>query len=141
MRVEILFRAAIAIGIGLMGYLSYRLVSRRVLDRAERAAEGLSGLKPGIPAILYFTTPDCQPCKTTQRPALAQLKQQLGDGLQVLQVDASIRKDLAEHWGVLSVPTTFVVDSQGQPRRVNHGVALADQLRAQIEEVELAIHT
>jgi len=37
---------------------------------------------------------------------------------------------------VLSVPTTFIIDSQGRPRRVNHGVASAEKLLNQIEEVE-----
>lgn len=141
MSTAILFRASLAILLLVLGYLAYRLISKRVLSRAEQAAGELPGLKPGIPAILYFTTPDCQPCITTQRPALAQLQQQLGEGLQVMQVDASQQKELADHWGVLSVPTTFVIDSHGQPRRVNHGVALAERLKAQIEEVELAAHT
>lgn len=137
---DVLFRAVAAVVIAGGGYLLYRLVTQHVLHQAEQAAGSLNGLIPGIPAILYFTTPDCQPCKTTQRPALHQLQQWMGEGLQVLQVDASQQKEMAEHWGVLSVPTTFVIDSHGQPRRVNHGVALAGQLKAQIEEVELAAH-
>jgi hypothetical protein len=55
--------------------------------------------------------------------------------LQVIEIDAVAQPDLADHWGVLSVPTTFIIDGYGQVRRVNHGVASADKLHAQIEEV------
>jgi hypothetical protein len=32
----------------------------------------------------------------------------------------------------LSVPTTYIIDSQGQPRFVNHGVALYEKLSRQL---------
>jgi thioredoxin-like negative regulator of GroEL len=92
--------------------------------------------RPGVAAILYFTTPTCQPCKTVQRPALRKLGELLGDRLQIVQVDATDRPDLADYWGVLSVPTTFIIDSKGQPRRMNHGVASAQKLLRQLESIE-----
>jgi len=58
------------------------------------------------------------------------------DTIQVIEVDASVQPELANYWGVLSVPTTFIIDSRGRPRRVNHGVASAEKLLNQIEEVE-----
>jgi len=53
----------------------------------------------------------------------------------VIEVDAEARPDLANYWGVLSVPTTFIIDARGEPRRVNHGVASTDKLLGQLEEV------
>ena len=87
-------------------------------------------------AVLYFTTPYCVPCRTTQRPALARLMEHTAGAVQLLQVNAIEQSDLAESWGVLSVPTTFVNDSDGQARRVNHGAASAEKLLNQLEEVE-----
>jgi len=95
----------------------------------------LETIRPGIPAILYFTTPTCVPCKTVQRPALAHLQERLGDSIQVIEIDAAAQPELANYWGVLSVPTTFIIDGRGRPRRVNHGVSSADKLQRQIEEV------
>jgi thioredoxin 1 len=132
----ILFRALWAITIAGGGLVAYWLVNRLILARARGRRLGLESIQPGIPAILYFTTPTCAPCKTVQRPALRRLKERLGEGLQVFEVDASARPDLADYWGVLSVPTTFIIDSQGRPRRVNHGVANAERLLKQIEDVE-----
>lgn len=137
---RLLFTAAL-VGAGIV---LYRLINSRVLHGAESKTAALVGFKVGVPAVLYFTTEDCMPCKTIQRPALAALAAQLGeDRVQIIQVDASERTDLADYWGVLSVPTTFVIDSQGRPRRVNHGVArtevLLDQIKAVEEELEMEL--
>jgi thioredoxin 1 len=133
---DILIRALWAVAIAGGGLAVYWLANRVILARARGKRLGLESIRPGIPAILYFTTPTCAPCKTVQRPALANLKERLGDCLQVIEVDAFARPDLADYWGVLSVPTTFVIDAQGRPRRVNHGVANAEKMLRQIEEVE-----
>ena len=102
--------------------------------RAQSPMTGLESLKRGKPAILYFTAPDCIPCRTIQIPALEKLQLEF-DRLGVIKIDASEQPRLADHWGVLSVPTTFVIDSQGRPRRVNHGVASAAKLRQQLGEI------
>jgi thioredoxin 1 len=135
---EIFTRLLLALALCLLGLGLYWAWNRWQLQRLSRArteAPGLEGLRPGVPALLYFTTPDCAPCRTTQRPALERLKTELGEGLQVLEVDASLRPSVADYWGVLSVPTTFVIDAAGQPRRVNHGVASKEKLKQQLEEV------
>ena len=133
---EILVRSLWALLIAGAGIGVYWVTNRMILARARGKRLGLESIRPGIPAILYFTTPTCAPCKTLQRPALARLKDHLGEELQVIEVDASTRPDLADYWGVLSVPTTFIIDRRGRPRRVNHGVASAEKLLKQIEEVE-----
>ncbi len=136
MSAAILTRLFIALLIAAAGFGLYWLVNRALLRRARRAELGLESLKPGIPAILYFTTPDCAPCKTVQRPALDELRALLGDGLQVIEVDAAAEHQLADYWGVLSVPTTFIIDSRGRPRHVNLGATRAAQLLRQLEQAE-----
>jgi len=90
----------------------------------------------GRPAILYFTTPACAPCKTVQRPALRKIAEMYAGKLDVIEVDATEKVDLARQWGVLSVPTTFILDSRGVPRFVNHGVTRADKLMNQINNIQ-----
>jgi thioredoxin 1 len=133
---EITLRVLFAALIFATGIVAYTLVNRVILARARGRRLGLESILPGVPAILYFTAPGCAPCKTVQRPALDQLKERLGDGIQVIEVDASARPDLADYWGVLSIPTTFVIDSKGRPRCVNHGAARAEKLLRQIEAAE-----
>ncbi|MEX1248731.1 MAG: thioredoxin family protein [Anaerolineales bacterium] len=133
---EILARVAWAAAIVLSGFAAYRTLNRFLLWRLKKRSLGLEKWRPGIPAILYFTTPDCQPCKTQQRPALRKLSEQLEGRVQVIHVDATQHPDLADYWGVLTVPTTFVIDSKGQPRGMNHGVASAEKLHGQLEAAE-----
>ena len=52
----------------------------------------------------------CIPCITTQRPALQSLSAEVGDQVQLIEVDVVARPDLAESWRVLSVPTTVILD-------------------------------
>ena len=120
----------------LLAWQGYRLANRLILRRARASAPGLEHFRPGIPGILYFTAPGCLPCKTAQQPALLKLQEFLDDQIQVVQVDASVYPELADHWGVLTVPTTFIIDAAGRPRRVNHGVAVADKLMHQLAEAE-----
>jgi thiol-disulfide isomerase/thioredoxin len=122
---EILLRSLWAFLIAGAGIGVYWVTNQVILARARGKRLGLETIRSGIPAILYFTTPTCAPCKTLQRPALTRLKDRLGDGLQVIEVDASARPDLADYWGVLSVPTTFIIDRRAstahQSRRRRRG--------------------
>lgn len=124
---------ALAIAGGLI--LAFRLGRRYSLQNKARRALELDEYQLGRPAILYFTTPGCVPCRTIQRPALAQIQELWNDDLQIITIDALDRPRMADHWGVLSVPTTFIIDPQGQPRTVNHGVTRAEILMRQLEEV------
>ena len=130
---EILLRSAIALGIILLGLGIYWLVNQRLLSRARNGVASLFGTFPNKQVIVYFTTPDCAPCKTIQRPALDQVSNLLGEKLQVVEIDATERPDLAKVWGVMSVPTTFLLNSRGEARYVNNGVARAEKLIQQLQ--------
>jgi thioredoxin-like negative regulator of GroEL len=93
----------------------------------------LTDLRPGTPAIIYFKSPLCAPCQMRQKPALHALQTALENGVQVIEVDALEQPEVAMRWGVLSVPTTFVLDSSGRPRNVNHGVAGTEKLKRQLQ--------
>ncbi len=127
---ERLLTTAVIIGLGL---LAYTLFNRLTLSRAESKVRQFESYLPGIPAIVYFTTPTCAPCRTVQRPVIRSIVARLGEWFQVIEVDASEHPKIARDWGVVSVPTTFVIDSRGKPRHVNHGVVNAQTLIKQLE--------
>jgi thiol-disulfide isomerase/thioredoxin len=127
-----LLRLAAAGGIiaGLVGL--YYGVRALLLARARRGTAALPGRTPGVPGIVYFTTPQCAACKAVQRPALAELKRRLADRVQIIEIDALARPDLARSWSVLTVPTTFVLDRDGRAVHVNAGVASTARLLDQL---------
>jgi len=131
-------RVGVAVALLAMGYLAHRLVRCYLLWRAAQQAEAdplLRQAQQNMPTVLYFTTPNCAPCKYAQRPALAQLQQEMGERFQLIQVDATEDPAAATRWQVQTVPTTFVLDRSGKPTQVNHGVADATKLRQQIQTV------
>jgi thioredoxin-like negative regulator of GroEL len=130
---DILLRSAYALVIVLLSAGAYWLLNQRLLARAKNNLNTLPAPLSKKPAIVYFTTPDCAPCKTVQRPALDKLTRLLGEKLQVVEIDATERPDLAKTWGVMSVPTTFLLDAHGKPRYVNNGVARAEKLMEQLQ--------
>ncbi|MEJ2150577.1 MAG: thioredoxin family protein [Chloroflexota bacterium] len=132
-------RIGITIALVAVAFGAYAIGTRWQVTRLQgraRAAGVLAGLRPDVPGVVYFWSDSCAPCKLVQKPALEQLQADLGpDGVQVIAINALEQPDLADEWGVLSLPTTFIVDRSGQPRRVNHGVMRAEQLRQQIAEL------
>lgn len=116
----------------------FSLLRRWQMSRAAGQVQSdplLTGVQSGVPVIVYFTSPQCAPCEYQQKPALTALQADLGEDVAVVEINALEQPDAARRWGVLSVPTTFVLDQQGHPREVNHGVAGADKLKQQLQRV------
>jgi len=130
---EILLRFVSALGIIFLGVGGYWLLNKRLIVRVRKNVNSLFNPLPNKPTIVYFTTPDCAPCKTVQRPALEKLTKLLGEKLHIVEIDAAEHPDLAKTWGVMSVPTTFLLDSRGEARYVNNGVTRAEKLMEQIQ--------
>ena len=133
MNSEILLRSALAIAIIVTGAAAYWSINHYLLARARKNVFTLFKSLPNKPVIVYFTTPDCVPCRTVQRPAIDKVSGILGENLKVVEIDATERPDLAKRWGVMSVPTTFLLDARGQARYVNNGVTRAEKLMQQIQ--------
>jgi thioredoxin 1 len=133
MNSEILLRFGLAVSMIILGLGTYWLINQRLLGRARNNVFTLFEKLPEKPVLVYFTTPDCTPCKTVQRPAIERVSNVLGERLAVVEINAYEQPDLARTWGVLSVPTTFVIDARGEARYVNNGVARAEKLLEQIQ--------
>jgi thioredoxin 1 len=133
MNAEILLRFGLAIVIIGLSLAVYRLINQRLLVRARNNIFTLFNSLPDKPVLVYFTTPDCAPCKTVQRPAIERVASLLGEKLEVVEINAYEQPGLAQTWGVLSVPTTFVIDEHGEARYINNGVARAEKLLEQIQ--------
>ena len=139
---DILIRLGLAVAIIVAGLAAYWGWNRWQIRRLGRAAAssllGLETRPANTPAVLYFRTPECVVCTTVQRPALDRLAADLGHGVHIIEIDAAAQPAVADYWGVLSVPTTFVIDAAGQPCAINHGLTSKDKLKQQVRNAAQA---
>jgi thiol-disulfide isomerase/thioredoxin len=118
----------------------YHLVIRWQLGRASQLKNTdplLTGIDLKVPTVVYFTTPMCAICRTTQQPAFERLQAKV-DNVNIIKVDAMQKPDSSQRWGVLSVPTTFVLDRNGNPIKVNNGFVDEHKLSAQLQSAHAA---
>ena len=116
-------------------YTAWRVYQRRRLlaVAAHAAPPAVAQLVDGTrPAVLYFTTPECAQCRLQQTPILSQLAAKVD--VAVHKLDAVEQEALARFYGIMTVPTTVVLDSQLRPVAVNHGVTPLPKLLAQVGE-------
>lgn len=135
MNSDFLFRATLSVAMIVGGFFLYWRVNQRLLLKAKNNIYSLLVDVPDKPVIVYFTTPDCAPCKTLQKPALNEIMFRMGDNLKVVEIDATEKPELAKQWGVMSVPTTFLLNARGEARYVNNGVARAEKLLSQLQRL------
>jgi thioredoxin 1 len=119
------------------GYLALR--RRAVLQSTPRSIAGSiarMGSAPDArhsPTLVCFSTAECVQCRDQAR-AIAALECVRAGQVAVRKVDALAEPDLAEAYGVLTVPTTVVLDARARPRAVNYGFAPVAKLETQVRE-------
>ncbi len=85
-----------------------------------------------LPSILYFTGEHCTICHTAQRPALRALTAGLDSTVEIREIDIAVEPELARRYRVMSLPTTIVLDADGQVTEINVGFASSETLRQQL---------
>lgn len=78
----------------------------------------------------------CGLCRTTQVPAIERLQKILAL-VNIIKVDATTDTDSSKRWGVMSVPTTFILDKTGNPVKVNNGFVDENKLSNQLKAVHV----
>jgi len=86
------------------------------------------------PALLYFSSMDCAPCRLQQTPILDSLRQALGNSVRFQEYDAVENPEAAGRYRVLTVPTTVVIAPGGEVVAINYGLTQAEKLRRQLAE-------
>ena len=129
----------ILLGVSVLAFYAWRwLASMRFRRTAGRVLPATveNDLTLGGPTVLYFTTPECSQCRFRQTPILDQLKQSLG--VHILAVDAASRPEIADFFGVMTVPSTVLINEQRQPMAINHGLATLAHLQQQLLDQPIA---
>lgn len=109
-----------------LAWLGVKGLLRRSV-RGDRDARG-----DGRPALLYFSSAGCAPCRWQQAPIVDSLRRTLGDRVRFEEVDAVANPELARRYKVLTLPTTVVVAPNGEVVAINYGVAQAGRLSEQL---------
>lgn len=85
----------------------------------------------GKPAVIDFYATWCGPCKM-MAPVMETLAGEYADKVDVYKVDVDKEQRLAALFGVRSIPTFIFIPVQGEPRRANGAMDIA-QMRKMID--------
>ncbi|TME96771.1 MAG: thioredoxin family protein [Chloroflexi bacterium] len=110
--------------------------ARRVIELIAQAPlwDALGESPDGRRTLVAFSTPSCAACHTAQAPAIKAVEQQLGAAeIRVIKVDASKQPEVARAFGVLTVPSTVVLEPAGRVVAINQGFAPSRRLIEQLE--------
>lgn len=112
--------------IGLLSLAGFEIMTGLQRQRAtvtNRATRHTAGLH-----ILYFRSDNCASC-ATQAQLLTELDNEVRHAIEKVDVEAN--PQLAEAYGVMSLPTTLVMDTAGNTRFINYGVVSPRKLTSQ----------
>jgi thioredoxin 1 len=82
------------------------------------------------PVLLDFFADWCGPCKR-QGPILEDLKQKMGDKVEIRKIDVDQNMELANKYGIRVVPT-LIIEKDGKVIRTLEGVTSAESLESMI---------
>ncbi|MFZ0544886.1 MAG: thioredoxin family protein [Candidatus Promineifilaceae bacterium] len=121
-RIVLVFLLALA-GTAVYWAFKYRHMHRLQVD-----------LTPDRPTVLYFRNDNCGPCMT-QAHYLEILEKQYQDKFAMQKIDTDLDPDKAAKYGVFTLPTTLVIDRQGDVKYINYGLTNTFRLSRQLESV------
>ncbi|GAB4442561.1 MAG: hypothetical protein Kow0031_24680 [Anaerolineae bacterium] len=127
---ERLIITLILIGTLALMWLGWQWLKSRLAQSIDAGSE--AGEKP---TLLYFTGEYCAVCKFQQAPIVDALAAKFRDAIAIKQVDVSLEPDLASKYKVLTLPTTVLVNREGQVAHINYGLADLTRLENQLTSI------
>ncbi|MGB6182267.1 MAG: thioredoxin family protein [Rhodococcus sp. (in: high G+C Gram-positive bacteria)] len=94
------------------------------------------GVTEGTVTVLHFSATWCGPCAAVRRVASSVVNDLAAAGRNVVDVEVDVDEHpaLAKEFGVMSLPTTFVLDGSVQERFRASGVPSAADLRDAVSD-------
>ncbi|WP_433661512.1 thioredoxin family protein [Nocardia sp. CA-128927] len=137
----VMLLAAVAVGIALRRR-DGKVRAADVVETQSARADLLAsvGVTGSGPAVVHFSADWCGPCAAVRR-VVADVTGQLAESAQPpldIEVDIDAEPVLAKELNVLSLPTTFVFDSEGRERFRISGVPKVTDLRSALEPLTIA---
>jgi thioredoxin 1 len=128
-RLIVVCAAAAVAALAFFAWRCYQALCLQKLAQTDAPSDLVRLVGRSMPALLYFTTDDCAQCRFRQSPILQQFAR--GGGPPVVTVDAIAEAGVARHFGVMTVPTTVLLDAALRPVAINHGLATLERLQQQ----------
>ncbi len=122
--IERLLITTLLIFIGTSAYAAFKRRHVRVLGDLETAVSH-------TPTILYFASDSCAACPSQAR-YLEKLLSLWQEGLVVQKIDTEAEPETAVKYGVFTLPTTILIDQQGDVREINYGLTHTQKLTEQV---------
>ena len=110
--------------LGTTAYATFKRGHVRVLGDLETAVTA-------TPTILYFASESCAACPSQAR-YLDQLVSLWQDRLTIQKIDTEVEPETAAKYGVFTLPTTILIDQQGDVREINYGLTHTHKLTQQV---------
>ena len=110
--------------LGTTAYATFKRRHVRVLGDLETAVTA-------SPTILYFASESCAACPSQAR-YLDQLVSLWQDRLVIQKIDTEVEPETAAKYGVFTLPTTILIDQQGDVREINYGLTHTHKLTQQV---------
>jgi thioredoxin-like negative regulator of GroEL len=111
--------------VSIVAFQGFRFVHvRRMTRSADKNGRS-------IPTLLYFHSDNCAACPMQER-ALDQLATAWNGRLAIERIDAGREPEKASRYRVFSLPTTILIDTAGQIRQINYGLANSSKLERQL---------
>ncbi len=85
------------------------------------------------PALIDFYASWCGPCKALS-PILEELSEEFAGRVDIYKVNVDEQEELAEAFGIRSIPTLYFIPMQGSPQRAM-GAMPKEQLRQRLNEL------
>ncbi|HEY3063864.1 MAG TPA: thioredoxin family protein [Chloroflexota bacterium] len=121
----------IALGVVLMRLYAHRRTQAVLDQQGHTMLAQLGAQADGRPTIVTFSTPSCAACHTAQAPAVAHAAAH--NNVRVIDIDAAQQPDVARAFGIMTVPSTAVLDASGKVTALNHGFTPSQQLVRQLQ--------
>ncbi len=125
----ILERLLIIVFLALLSTGAFTAYKQTHMRRVNRR---VAPLATGQPTLLYFRSDSCAVCPTQSRYLAG-----VDNGryhLHTINVDH--QPDLAHQYGVMTLPTTILLDPTGQVRDINYGLTPPHKLNQQLALLE-----
>ena len=97
----------------------------------NRINQGTTAFAGGKPVLLYFRSDSCGTCPTQSR-YLDKLMAGENGRYTIQSINVDTEPDKAKQYGVMTLPTTMILDTSGQVKEINYGLTPSHKLEKQL---------